>query len=87
VFTYVWGVVGVYRSTNIGAYIDIKDVAELRATSTSPVLTVGGNVTLTEAMRLFNENASQPGYAYLRQLAQHIDKIANVPVRNVSSLQ
>jgi hypothetical protein len=74
---------GIYKSENIGAYVDIKYVAELRATSTTPVFTLGGNVTLTEAMRLFNESATLPGYAYLRQITKHIDKIANVPVRNV----
>ncbi|KAF4522206.1 hypothetical protein B566_EDAN007357 [Ephemera danica] len=77
---------GVYRSAGITAYIDIKDVAELRTTSTTPVLTLGGNVTLTEAMRIFNESATLSGYAYLSQLAQHIDKIANVPVRNVGTI-
>ncbi|KAF4522205.1 hypothetical protein B566_EDAN007356 [Ephemera danica] len=77
---------GVYRSQGIEAYIDIKDVAELRTTSTTPVLCLGGNVTLTEAMRIFNESASSSDYAYLRQLAQHIDMVANVPVRNVGTL-
>lgn len=74
-----------YKSEGIEAFIDIKDVAELRASSTSPTFTLGGNVTLTEAMQLFSEASG--GYSYLHKLAKHIDKIANVPVRNVRYFQ
>lgn len=61
------------------------DVAELRSLSTEPTLTLGGNTSLTEAMNLFYGLAEEkPGYKYTKVLADHIDLIANVPVRNVS---
>ena len=68
------------------AYIDVRDVAELRASSSAAPLSVGGNVTLSEAMRLLSEASKLPGHAYLADLERHIDKIANVPVRNVGTL-
>jgi xanthine dehydrogenase/oxidase len=63
----------------------VGDVAELKSVSTQPNLTLGGNVSLTEAMALFYSlSEDNPRYKYMRVLADHIDLIANVPVRNVS---
>jgi hypothetical protein len=80
-------VTGVYRVTEeIKVYIDVGDVAELKSLTTDPNLVLGGNMSLTEAMDTFNtiskENAR---YKYTKALADHIDLIANVPVRNVST--
>ena len=67
-------------------YIDVGDVAELKSLTTEPNLVLGGNMSLTEAMHTFyrisKENAR---YKYTKVLADHIDLIANVPVRNVST--
>jgi len=67
-------------------YIDVGDVAELKSLTTEPNLVLGGNMSLTEAMdtfyRISKENAR---YKYTKVLADHIDLIANVPVRNVST--
>lgn len=41
-------------------------------------------MSLTETMNLFYELAGKnPKFSYLKKLADHIDVIANVPVRNV----
>ncbi|KAF4522202.1 hypothetical protein B566_EDAN007353 [Ephemera danica] len=72
---------GVYRSSGIEAYIDIKDVPELRSHVTTPSYKLGGNVTLTEAMNIF-KSATAPDYLYLKQLADHINRTANVAVNN-----
>jgi xanthine dehydrogenase/oxidase len=76
----------VYRVTeDPEVYIDVGDVAKLKSISTEPNLTLGGNTSLTEAMNLFYSLAEEkPGYKYTKVLADHIDLIANVPVRNVS---
>jgi hypothetical protein len=67
-------------------YIDVGNVAELKSLTTEPNLILGGNVSLTEAMdtfyRISEKNAS---YKYTKALGDHIDLIANVPVRNVST--
>jgi hypothetical protein len=67
-------------------YIDVGDVAELKSLMTEPNLVLGGNMSLTEAMDTFYRiSAENAGYKYTKALADHIDLIANVPVRNVST--
>jgi xanthine dehydrogenase/oxidase len=67
-------------------YIDVGDVAELKSLKTEPNLVLGGNMSLTEAMATFNRISKENArYKYTKALADHIDLIANVPVRNVST--
>lgn len=52
---------------------------------TNNELIIGANISLTEAMNIFNKlSEEKKKFKYLRKLAHHIDLIANVPVRNVS---
>jgi len=83
----VWLVAGVYRVTeDTKVYIDVGDVAELKSLTTEPNLVLGGNMSLTEAMDTFNRISKENArYKYTKALADHIDLIANVPVRNVST--
>ncbi|CAB3359550.1 Hypothetical predicted protein [Cloeon dipterum] len=77
---------GVYKSEGIKEYIDVKGVPELRSIDKKPgAITLGGNVTLTEAMNFF-ASVSENEFKYVNQLATHIDWIANVPVRNAGTL-
>ncbi|PSN29572.1 hypothetical protein C0J52_27534, partial [Blattella germanica] len=65
-------------------FIDIGNIAELKSTSTDPTLTLGGGVSLTEAMSLFYKLAEEdPKYNYTKVLADHIDLIANVPAGTI----
>jgi hypothetical protein len=67
-------------------YIDVGDVAELKSLTTEPNLVLGANMSLTEAMDTFNRiSKDNTHYKYTKVLADHIDLIANVPVRNVST--
>lgn len=79
---------GVYRrADNIRVFIDVNNVAELRAHSVNDErLEVGGNVTLSEFMAVLMECAKSRGetFAYGNELAQHIDLVATTAVRNVS---
>ncbi|XP_053955239.1 uncharacterized protein LOC128861267 [Anastrepha ludens] len=79
---------GVYRrSLNLKHFIDINAVPELKHHSiTSDLLTLGGNLSLTEAMDIFLKAAKKSGFEYCQQLWQHFDLIANVPVRNTGTL-
>lgn len=46
---------------------------------------LGAGTSLTTTMQAFNQIATENSqFAYLKQLANHIDLVANVPVRNVS---
>uniref|UniRef100_A0A0K8S633 Xanthine dehydrogenase n=2 Tax=Lygus hesperus TaxID=30085 RepID=A0A0K8S633_LYGHE len=81
------GVYRVYDAPQV--FIDLNGVGELATTSVSSnSLVLGANVSLTEAMEMFRKvSKDRPSaYGYCDVLADHIDLIANVPVRNVGSL-
>ncbi|EDW80734.1 uncharacterized protein Dwil_GK11684 [Drosophila willistoni] len=79
---------GVYRrSRNIQHYIDVNMVPELKQYSIeSDHILLGGNLTLTETMEVFQLAAQRSGFEYCLQLWQHFNLIANVPVRNNGTL-
>lgn len=79
---------GVYRrSENIKHFIDINAIGELKKHEISAdKLTLGANLSLTEAMDIFTQASKQSGFEYCQQLWQHFDLIANVPVRNMGTL-
>uniref|UniRef100_A0A0A9YHM8 Indole-3-acetaldehyde oxidase n=1 Tax=Lygus hesperus TaxID=30085 RepID=A0A0A9YHM8_LYGHE len=80
---------GVYRlDRDYDVWIDLNGIAELHSSSvTDNGVTLGANISLTEAMTLFYKLAKEKPqhYSYLKTLADHIDLIANVPVRNVGT--
>lgn len=65
--------------------MDILNVEELfHYEITSKKLILGANISMTSAMELFQRISKEnKNYQYLKKLADHIDLIANVPVRNV----
>jgi len=79
-------ILGVYRPTvEPQIYIDLQDIPDLKSYSTEPTVTLGGNMSLNDCMKLFNTvSKRKSNYAYTEVLACHIDLVANVPVRNVS---
>ncbi|RZF35328.1 hypothetical protein LSTR_LSTR003768 [Laodelphax striatellus] len=80
---------GVYKDdAKPQVYIDITKVSELRKISVTGVLELGANLTLTETLNLFLSIPKQrpAEFGYTSVLADHINKIANVPVRNLGSL-
>jgi len=82
---------GVYRrSPDIKAFIDVSGLAELKGhklSADNSSLTLGGNLSLSETMELCRQLENTKGFEYLSQVWQHLDWIANVPVRNVSQIQ
>ncbi|XP_017144226.2 xanthine dehydrogenase [Drosophila miranda] len=79
---------GVYRrSTDIRHFIDVSGVEELHGHSTKgQQLKLGANLSLTQTMDILRTTAKQPGFEYLEVLWNHLDLIANVPVRNSGTL-
>lgn len=74
------------RNENLKYFIDISGVEDLRSHSISASeLVLGANVSLTETMEILTKASNQIGFEYCKHLVDHIDLIANVPVRNVSS--
>lgn len=47
---------------------------------------LGGGTTLTEVIRLLKENSKLPGFEYGQRVATHLERVANVSVRNVGGL-
>ncbi|BES97394.1 2 iron, 2 sulfur cluster Hypothetical protein [Nesidiocoris tenuis] len=81
---------GVYRiEKEPDVWIDLNGIGELHGSevSRSDGITLGANISLTEAMELFYRESKEfpSGYGYLKVLADHIDLIANVPVRNAGT--
>ncbi|XP_075144825.1 uncharacterized protein LOC142219934 [Haematobia irritans] len=79
---------GVYRrSENVKHFIGINAIGPLKKYELSKdKLTLGANLSLTEAMDIFANAAKQAGFEYCQQLWNHFDLIANVPVRNSGTL-
>jgi len=78
---------GVYRrSRSIQHFIDVNMISELKQHSIeSDHIFLGANISLTDAMQIFQQVASHSGFEYCAQLWKHFNLIANVPVRNVSA--
>ncbi|XP_041565054.1 abscisic-aldehyde oxidase isoform X3 [Drosophila elegans] len=79
---------GVYRrSTDIKHFIDVHGVEELHQhSSEGQQLKLGANLSLTQTMEIIRTTSKQAGFEYLEVLWNHIDLIANVPVRNSGTL-
>ncbi|KXJ82609.1 hypothetical protein RP20_CCG012771 [Aedes albopictus] len=79
---------GVYRrSDKLQIFIDISSVDELRSHSLRSNLIVGANVSLTEFMSILSDAAGKnPSFLYCLELVNHIDLVANVPVRNTGTI-
>nr|XP_024214404.1 xanthine dehydrogenase-like isoform X2 [Halyomorpha halys] len=70
-------------------YIDIGDVRALKTVSISQQrIILGANITLNDMKTLFNRTSSDDPslFGYTKALAEHIDLVANVPVRNIGTL-
>ena len=80
---------GVYRrADSLELFIDISGVPELKEYKIeADKLTIGGGISLTEAMEVFTEAARRnPKFEYCLELVKHIDLVAHVPVRNVGTI-
>lgn len=70
---------------DLQVFIDVNAVPELHAhVQAATTLKIGGNVCIRETMQILRKAALQRGFEYCEHLAEHMDKMANVGVRNVS---
>uniref|UniRef100_A0A182Q7D1 FAD-binding PCMH-type domain-containing protein n=1 Tax=Anopheles farauti TaxID=69004 RepID=A0A182Q7D1_9DIPT len=79
---------GVYRrSDRIRVFLDLSSVEELRRHTITDELVVGAGLTLTEFIALLEQTAEQHlNFTYCTQMAKHIRRVANLPVRNVGTI-
>ncbi|KAM3962034.1 uncharacterized protein ACR2FA_003926 [Aphomia sociella] len=67
--------------------IDISDVKSLKGYQYDQNLILGANISLEECMNIFKTAAdSNQDFSYLADFANHFEKIAHIPVRNIGSL-
>ncbi|CAH1396596.1 unnamed protein product [Nezara viridula] len=79
---------GVYKSViSSPVHINLNHVPELKDYKiTSKQLELGANMSLTEAILLFLSISKTKNFGYLQVFANHIELIANVPIRNTGTL-
>lgn len=72
---------------NIHTFIDISSIAEMhKVEQKSTSLVLGALVTLKETLTVMGSASAMDGFGYLNDLIAHFELIANVPVRNVSTI-
>jgi xanthine dehydrogenase/oxidase len=78
---------GVYKNEGpFQIYIDINNIPDLnQITRTPTVLSFGASARLKTCIDTMRDYSSTVGFEYLTQIAHHLSKIANVPVRNAAS--
>ncbi|ODN05815.1 Aldehyde oxidase 4 [Orchesella cincta] len=66
-------------------FIDINGIPELKKTSVDKNgIVLGGGTTLTETINLLRESAKLPGFEYGKRASTHLERVANVSVRNIT---
>lgn len=76
---------GVYRpKVTPHVYIDINNIPELKQCSVDKNIILGANLTISEAMAFLTEVSGMEEFKYVQEIVDHLDLVANVPVRNVS---
>lgn len=64
--------------------IDITGANELKGYKMDQNLIIGAAVTLTELLDIFKTVGKQEYFGYLQKFYNHLEKVAHIPVRNVS---
>lgn len=69
---------------NIKVFIDITEIPDLIKYSVKEdTLVLGANISLNKTISIFYKMANDPSFSYLKKMADHIDLVAHVAVRNV----
>jgi xanthine dehydrogenase/oxidase len=78
----IGGYVYVYRPYDV--YVDINQIGHLNQISEDSQLIIGGGINLTVMQETLSSiGSTNPDYWYAVTLAEHIEKIGSVSVRNV----
>jgi len=80
-------VVGIYpEETPASVYIAIKDISDMyQVTKTNTSLTIGSLITITKLIDFFEDFSKFEGFQYLNEISNHMQKVANVSIRNVAT--
>ncbi|XP_062550716.1 uncharacterized protein LOC134215576 [Armigeres subalbatus] len=79
---------GVYRrKDDLEVFIDVNDVAELHHSEIAENIIIGASNTLNQFILIMQQAVQKSNnFQYLRVVIEHVQKIANRPVRNMGSI-
>jgi len=70
----------------VKAFLEITSIPEVQRTIVSATeVVIGGGVTLAKGIEKLKGASSLAGFQYTNGIAKHWGRIANTPVRNVST--
>lgn len=73
-----------YRITPKDIYIDVNGVPDLKRIEKTPdCLVLGGDVSLSDLKDSLMKHSKEEGFQHFSAMADHVDVIASIPVRNV----
>ncbi|OXU29995.1 hypothetical protein TSAR_008941 [Trichomalopsis sarcophagae] len=79
--------IGAYRISKKDLYIDINAVSDLHAIRKSNTkLSICACLTLENMEVSFQKYSKHTGFEYLNQLADHVDSIGHVAMRNIGTI-
>lgn len=80
---------GVYKGDGpYEAFVSLGQITELKNwTVDSTGITVGAGVTISETIAILNSTSAQEVVKFSTKVASHMERIANLPVRNVIHTQ
>ncbi|ODM92327.1 Abscisic-aldehyde oxidase [Orchesella cincta] len=69
------------------AYIDINNIPELKQSRVDPSgVSFGANLTISMAIEVLQKASKLDGYSYTDDMAKHMKRVANTPVRNAGTV-
>ncbi|XP_050344173.1 uncharacterized protein LOC126769429 isoform X2 [Nymphalis io] len=67
-------------------YIDISSISTLKDMFIDENLVLGAGLSLHEIMAIFQSQMKNDDFSYLKQFHDHLELVANVPVKNVGTI-
>ncbi|CAG4997118.1 unnamed protein product [Parnassius apollo] len=81
------GIYESFDSSSIQLMFDISSIKSLKTYQFDQNLILGANISLEDCIAIFRNTAkSRSEFAYLEELAKHIELVAHIPVRKIGSI-
>ncbi|CAH2090112.1 unnamed protein product [Euphydryas editha] len=78
------GVYPVAREPRV--FIDIASISALKDVLIDENLVLGAGLSLNETMAIFQNYMKNDDFSYLKQLYDHLELVANIPVKNIGTI-
>lgn len=67
-------------------FIDIASINTLKDMLIDANLVLGAGLSINETMAIFQDQMKNDDFSYLKQFHDHLELVANVPVKNVCTI-